>query len=206
MVMLSSIILLTPLSHANAKDTNIILLFGDSIIAGYGLSVNNSLSVKLELLLQQKFPAVRVINGGVSGDTTAGGRNRLDWTLNRRRPDLVIVALGGNDVLRGIPPEVTRDNISAMLDVLKRQNIPTILSAVQAPDSYGRIYQEKLDAAYKELAEIYDVPLYPFLLADVFGNTAMMQADGIHPNAQGTELIAKKLADYITTSDLLTTP
>lgn len=181
------------------------MLFGDSIVAGYGLPAEETVPAKLEALLKQKHPGVTVVNGGVSGDTTAGGRSRLEWTLDRHRPGLVIVALGGNDVLRGIPPAVTQDNLEAMLELLKRRNIPTVLSAVQAPDSHGATYREQLDAIYKELSRRYDVPLYPFLLADVFGNAGLMQPDGIHPNAQGAEYIAKGLAEYLITSNYLNT-
>lgn len=159
--------------------------------------------MQMELLLKEKYPDARVVNGGVSGDTTAGGRSRLEWTLDKHRPGLVILALGGNDVLRGIPPAVTRDNLTAMLEVLKQRNIPTILSAVQAPQSHGAAYGQQLDAAYKGLAERYAVPLYPFLLADVFGQTGMMQQDGIHPNAQGAGRIAKRLAEYVIASGYL---
>ena len=191
------------LSHASARETNVILLFGDSLIAGYGLPEEDSVPTKLEVLLKKQLGDARVINGGVSGDTTAGGRSRLEWTLNRNRPRLVVLALGGNDVLRGIPYEVTRDNLAAMLNLLKQRNIPTILSEVRAPDSHGKIYGEKLGEVYKGLAKSYGIPLYPFLLTEVFENSEMMQIDGIHPNAKGAELIALKLSDYILAPDYI---
>ena len=159
----------------------------------------------MELQLGKKHPGVKVINGGVSGDTTAAGRSRLEWTLDKNRPNLVILALGGNDVLRGIPPAVTRDNLKAMLKLLKERNIPTILSAVQAPDSHGAAYGKQLDAAYKELSKQYGTPLYPFLLAGVFGNTELMQPDGIHPNPQGADYIATQLISYIEASSYFST-
>lgn len=173
------------------------MLFGDSLIAGYGLSAEDTIPAQLESLLKEKHPGVKVVNGGVSGDTTAGGRSRLEWTLDRHRPSFVILALGGNDALRGIPPAVTRDNLAAMLDLLKQRNIRTMLSAVQAPDSHGAAYRGQFDTIYKELAEYYGTPLYPFLLTGIFGNPSLMQADGIHPNAKGAELIARDLAEYI---------
>jgi len=198
--LLSIIVCCAPLFHANAKDTNIILLFGDSIIAGYGLGAEDSVPAKMEQMLKEEHPDIRVINGGVSGDTTAGGRNRLEWTLERQKPDLVILALGGNDVLRGIPPAVTRDNLMAMLEMLKQKQIPTILSAVKAPGSFGLAYSTQLDVAYTQLAEQYGVPLYPFLLTEIFGKSHLMQSDGIHPNMQGAEHIAKQLSEYLVAS------
>lgn len=180
------------------------MLFGDSLIAGYGLPAEDTVPTKLESLLRGKHPGVKIINGGVSGDTTAGGRSRLEWTLDRHEPSLVILALGGNDVLRGIPPAVTRENLTAMLDLLKQREIQTILSAVQAPDSHGATYGEQLEAAYKDLSKDYNIPLYPFLLADVFGNAGLMQPDGIHPNAQGAQRIAQRLAQYLMTLDYFT--
>jgi len=203
--LLSILLCCLSLSHVNAKDTNVILLFGDSIVAGYGLGAEDSVPAKMESLLKKKYPDAKVINGGVSGDTTASGRSRLEWTLDKQRPGLVILALGGNDVLRGLPPAVTRDNLTAMLELLKQRNIPTILSAVQAPDSHGATYRKQFDAAYKELAEQYGTPLYPFLLADIFGNNGMMQPDGIHPNAQGAEHIAKLLVGYLIESGYFST-
>ncbi len=193
-------------SPVSAQDTNVILLFGDSLIAGYGLPGEDAVPVKLEAMLKKNDTNVKVINGGVSGDTTAGGRSRLPWTLNRHEPDLVIIALGANDMLRGIPANVTRDNLAAMLELLKSQSIPTILSAVRAPDSHGAIYREGLDTVYKDLAASYAVPLYPFLLEGVFGNPALMQADGIHPNAQGAAVIAKQLADFISVHSVVRGP
>jgi acyl-CoA thioesterase I len=183
--------------HANAKET-IILLFGDSIIAGYGLAAEASVPARLQAILLDKHKEINVVNGGVSGDTTSAGRSRLAWTLDKHHPDLVILALGGNDVLRGMSPNLTKENIFAMLEVLKRLNIPTILTAVRAPSNLGSAYSEQLDAVYTEAAKNYNVPLYPFLLNDTYGKNELMQSDGLHPNAKGAELIAQNLAEYLT--------
>lgn len=185
------------LSHAQDANSTSILLFGDSIIAGYGLNEEDSLAVQLERRLNDAGYAVDVINGGVSGDTTSAGRSRLAWMLGRHKPDIVLLALGGNDVLRGIAPAITRENLDAMLAELHRRNVTAILSAVRAPSNLGAAYQAELNAVYTDLAEQFRVPLYPFLIEKTFGQQSYMQEDGIHPNAQGIALIARDLADYL---------
>lgn len=192
----------TPLFHASAKDTTRILLFGDSIIAGYGVPKEDAVPAQLEKKLNEKEDAYAVVNGGVSGDTTSGGRSRLEWMLKKHTPDLVILALGGNDVLRGIPPSVTKENITAMMELLKSNNTPVVLSAVQAPASLGEPYQKEFNRIYADAATEYDAPLYPFLLTHTFGNNALMQPDGIHPNPDGAAVIAARLADYLHTEVL----
>ena len=189
-------------SPVSAKDKTILLLFGDSIIAGYGLEAEESLPAQLQAILE-KDHAVQVINGGVSGDTTGAGRGRLAWTLNKHHPDIVLLALGGNDVLRGIPPRITRENIAAMLALLKEREITTVLSAVWAPDNLGEAYREQFNAIYPKAADQYGVPLYPFLLSKTFGNKDLMQSDGIHPNAEGAKLIAHDLAEYFKEDEAL---
>ena len=138
-----------------------------------------------------------MINSGVSGDTTSAGLSRLAWTLKRNQPDVVLLALGGNDVLRGINPESTRKNLDAMLQILQDSNVAVIFSRVQAPSSLGQDYMDSLDQAYTELAAKYEVPLYPFLLEDVFTNPEFMQADGIHPSPAGVKVIANGLGQYM---------
>lgn len=190
-------------SYANAKEPASILLFGDSIIAGYGLSEEQSVPARLQALLRENYPGTVVINGGVSGDTTAAGRSRLAWTLDKHQPSMVMLALGGNDMLRGISPQVTRNNIVAMLDMLRQRGIPTVLSAVEAPDNWGRQYRDQFNAIYTDAAKTYNVPLYPFLLIETYGRNEMMQPDGIHPNANGADLIARGLAKYLEQSRAL---
>jgi len=173
------------------------MLFGDSIIAGYGLDESDSLAVKLASSINKQQPRVKVINAGVSGETTSAGLSRLAWSLKRNSPDIVLLALGGNDVLRGLNPATTRNNLDAMLKILQAQDVQVIFSKVQAPANLGQEYIKQLDAVYTELAQKYDVPLYPFLLQDVFSKPHFMQRDGIHPNAAGVNIIAKSLGDYI---------
>ena len=182
---------------AQEKTVPTVLIFGDSIVAGYGLKPEEILTVRLQSIMEQKGHHVSIINAGVSGDTTSGGRARLAWTLKKHHPAVVVLAIGGNDLLRGLPPALTRENLTAMLDELKAQKIKVILSAVQAPPSFGVAFAAEFNKIYPELAQKYDVPLYPFLLEKTFGQATLMQKDQIHPNAQGAELIAQALADYL---------
>ena len=186
----------SPVSHAEEKSATSILLFGDSIIAGYGLAKLQKLDHKLETILNEEGYLIKVINGGVSGDTTAVGRNRIKWALEKHNPDIILIALGGNDLLRGYPPQVIKSNVEAMIKTAREKNVFVILSAVEAPLNYGVDYKKQFNAIYTELAEQYSIPLYPFLLKGVFGKTLYMQKDTIHPNEKGIDEIAKGLADY----------
>lgn len=185
------------ISHVKAKTATSILLFGDSIIAGYGLSEEDSLSFQVENLLREDGYNVEVINGGVSGDTTSSGRSRLEWTLKKHHPDIVLLALGGNDVLRGFSPDITKQNLDAMLSILKANNVRVIFSRVHAPLNLGLEYKQKFDSLYSDLADKYDLKLYPFLLENTFGNKALMQNDQIHPSADGVKVIAKDLSEHL---------
>lgn len=186
---------------ATAADTSAapirIVAFGDSITAGYGLQPEDALPARLEAALKAKGYAVAVTNAGVSGDTTAGGRARLDWTL-AEKPDLLILALGGNDGLRGLDPAKTRENVDAMLARLKAQNVPTILVGMLAPRNLGPEYARVFDPLYGELAKKYDVPLYPFLLEGVAVDRALNQPDGIHPNPKGVDVIVERMLPTVT--------
>ena len=191
-------------SSVSAEYKTTLLLFGDSIIAGYGLAAEETVPAQLQAILEKEH-SVQVINGGVTGDTTSGGRGRLAWTLDKHHPDIVVLALGGNDVLRGIPPRITQENIVAMLELLKEREITTVLSAVQAPNNLGEGYLEQFNAIYTKAADEYDVPLYPFLIHKTFGNKELSLSDGIHPNAEGSKLIAHDLAEYLKERELGTT-
>ena len=184
-------------SHANDKTASKILLFGDSIIAGYGLSQEDSLPARLEELLKKDGYNVHIINGGVSGDTTGSGLSRLKWTLEKHNPNIVLLALGGNDVLRGFSPDVTKRNIETMLKILKEKDVQVVFSEVQAPLNLGINYKRKFDSIYADLSDKYDVPTYPFLLDKTFGDKALMQSDQIHPNAAGVNVIVKDLSEYL---------
>jgi acyl-CoA thioesterase-1 len=176
-----------------------LLMLGDSITAAYGLARDQGLPAKLEAALRAKGRQVTVIDAGVSGDTTAGGRSRLDWAL-ADRPDAVIVALGGNDGLRGVDPRSSRGNLKAILEALKARNLPTMLAGMLAPPNLGADYGREFAAVFQELArENPDVVFYPFLLDGVAGEAALNQPDRIHPNPQGVEEIVRRMTPAVET-------
>lgn len=187
----------TLISHANAQTAISILLFGDSIVAGYNLSEEESLHTKLEQKLQAEGYNVQVINGGVSGDTTTSGLSRLEWVLDNETPSLVVLALGGNDVMRGTSPSLVKKNVNSMLEIIQDRSIDVILSEVEAPLNFGIKYKRTFDEIYEDLADEYDVPLYPFLLKETFGKRGLMQGDQIHPSAKGIDVIAEDLSEYL---------
>lgn len=170
-----------------------IVMLGDSITAGYGLASGDELPARLEAELRSNGHDVRVENAGVSGDTTAGGLARLDWAV-QGAPDLVIVALGANDGLRGIDPADTRANLNAIVDRLQAKGVTVMLAGMYAPPNMGRDYADAFNRIFPEIAAEQDVALYPFLLEGVAAEPALNQADGIHPNAKGAQRIAERMA------------
>lgn len=164
-----------------------ILAFGDSLFAGYNLGPDEGYPERLEPALRARGINARVIDAGVSGDTSAAGRQRIAFVLDNMAtpPDLALVELGGNDLLRGLPPAQTRENIAAILAELKKRDIPVLLMGMRAPPNLGVEFQAEFDALYPALAQEYDVPLVPFFLAAVFDQPALIQDDRIHPTAEG---------------------
>lgn len=188
--------LLATVSSANAADSQSIVAFGDSLTAGYGLPAEAAFTTQLDASLKQMGLDVEVVNAGVSGDTTKAGLARVDWSV----PDgtsLVILELGANDALRGISPVETRANLGAMISKLKSRNIPVLLAGMLAPPNMGAGYERAFNAIYPELAKQHNVPLYPFFLQGVASIEKLNQADGIHPNAEGTMVIVKQLAPVV---------
>ena len=177
----------------------LILAFGDSLYAGYGLKRGESMPAHVEALLRQEGVNAKVVNAGVSGDTTSAGRKRLSFALDNlpRKPNLVMLGLGGNDVLRQIPVAETRANMTAMLDELRRRNIPVVLTGMRAPPNLGPDYVASFDRMYPELARQYRADLYPFVLAGVLGERRLMLPDGIHPNAKGVDVMATQIAPLV---------
>jgi len=169
-----------------------ILVLGDSLTAGYGLPAEEAFPVQLEQALRQTGRTVKVLNGGVSGDTTAGGLARLDWAL-ADKPQLVIIELGANDALRGLPPEQTRHNLDAIMTRLKQQGIAVLLTGMRAPRNLGSDYYNKFDQIYPELAARHGVAFFPFFLDGVAAVPKFNQEDGIHPNPAGVRLIVCNL-------------
>lgn len=175
-----------------------IIAFGDSLFAGYGLDPRDAYPEKLENALRAKGVNADVINAGVSGDTTAAGLNRLEFTLAAQDapPALFILELGGNDLLRGIPTDQTRANLAKMLTVLQDQKVPVLLMGMRAPPNYGPEFQAEFDAMYRDLAKEYGAALVPFWLEDIYRDPALFQSDRIHPTADGIErLVAATLPD-----------
>jgi acyl-CoA thioesterase-1 len=166
--------------------------FGDSLTAGYGVKVNESFAAQLQMALQAKGHKVTIINAGVSGDTTAGGLERLAWTL-QPKPDGVILELGANDALRGVDPKETRANLDKMLAVLISKNIDVLLAGMKSPTNWGPDYAKEFDAIYPDLAAKYHVALYPFFLEGVALDRAYTQPDGLHPTAKGVAEIVKRI-------------
>ena len=180
--------------HANntTESTLRLLVLGDSLSAGYGLQPADSFPAQLEEALHDAGYDVRVINAGVSGDTTAGGLSRLAWALSDK-PHIVLLELGGNDALRGLPPAETYANLDAILARLEDHAISVILAGMQAPRNLGEDYTTAFDAIYPRLASKYDLPFYPFFLEGVALDPALNQADGIHPNPAGVREIVRRI-------------
>jgi acyl-CoA thioesterase-1 len=174
-----------------------IMAFGDSLLAGYGLSSDaDNIPSQLEKRLKADGHDVKLINAAVSGDTTTDGLARLDWSL-ADKPDMVLLELGSNDALRGQDPEKTRANLDQILARLKAANIPVLLCGMLAPRNLGPAYIAKFDPIYPDLAKKYDVPLYPFILDGVALDNSLNQADGMHPNKDGVLVIVKRLAPAV---------
>ena len=174
-----------------------LMMLGDSITAGYGLARGDALPARLEAALRARGRAVRVIDAGVSGDTTAGGRARLDWAL-ADNPHAVIVALGGNDGLRALEPRSSRANLAAILDALAAKRLPTMLTGMLAPPNLGAEYGREFAASFSDLArERPGVVFYPFLLDGVAGDLSLNQPDGIHPNVAGVEELVRRMLPYV---------
>ena len=177
----------------------LVVAFGDSLYAGYRLAPNEGLAPQLQAALQADGINARVHNAGVSGDTTAAGKTRLAFVLDNldRKPDLVVLGLGGNDMLRGIKPAETKANMVAMLDELKRRDIPVVLTGMLAAPNLGQDYGNAFNAIFPQLAKQYDAPLYPFFLEGVVTDGALMLPDNIHPNAKGVSRVVEGLSPLV---------
>ncbi len=175
-----------------AKTPQRIVALGDSLTAGYGLQGGEDFASRLQATLISDGLNVKVDNAGVSGDTTAGGKARLEWAVaGDPKPKLVIVALGGNDLLRAIDPAVTKENLRAILKDLQSRNIPALLVGMRSPTNMGPAYRSHFDKIYKDLAKEFDVPLYPFFLEGVAMRADLNLPDGIHPNTKGIDVMVK---------------
>ena len=181
-----------------AEDALRIVAFGDSLAAGYGLLPDEGFTAQLQDWANEGLDSpVTIENAGVSGDTTAGGLARLDWTLGGNPPDAMIVELGANDALRGIDPAETRTNLHAILTRLEEEGIAVLLAGMLAPRNMGADYIAEFEAIYPDLAEEFDVVYLPFFLEGVAGNPALNQDDGLHPNAEGVARMVKHIAPSV---------
>ena len=173
-----------------------IMLYGDSLMAGYGLSQNENLSSALSSMFNVGESKVQIINASVSGNTSSNGLARLDWSL-ADKPDIVILCLGANDMLRGIDPKLTKQNLNKMIEKMLQNGSKVILAGMRSPDSMGKNYQQKFDLIYKELAEEHDLIFMPFLLEGVALERDYLQNDYKHPNTLGVSIMASNLYPYI---------
>ena len=181
---------------ARATGGSIITILGDSITAGFGLPTSASLPVQLQTALARRGVIAQVRGAGVSGDTTAGGLARLDFSV-QADTRVCIVALGGNDLLQGLDPKVTAENLQKILQRLKARRVRVVLVGLRAPPVIGRSYAHDFDAVFATVARREGVRLYTNLLAGVAGHTALLQHDGLHPNAAGATVIAERLAPVV---------
>jgi len=181
------------------REEALVLAFGDSLYAGYGLQPSEAFPRELERALDAAGVPARVHNAGVSGDTSEAGRQRLQFTLDGlpAKPAVALVGLGGNDMLRGLDPARTRANLDAILDEFGRRGIPVILTGMRAAPNMGRDFVADFDSIFPELARKHGAALDPFFLEDVVTNPALMQPDRIHPNAAGVDVIVARVAPIV---------
>jgi acyl-CoA thioesterase I len=172
------------------------VVLGDSLSAGLGLSGSAAFPSRLQKALSDNGIKVDMINAGVSGDTSSGGRDRLDWSIPEGT-EAVILELGANDALRGTDPAVTRGALTDILTRLKARKIAVLLCGMVAPPNYGSEYAAKFNAIYPELSKAFDVPLYPFFLEGVAADARLNQADGLHPTAEGVDVIVKNILPMV---------
>ena len=186
-------IMAAPLSAPLAQSRPLHLVaLGDSLTAGYGLPQEAAFPVVLERALKSKGYRVEITNAGVSGDTSSGGLDRLDWSVPDGT-DGVIVELGANDMLRGLDPSLTRQSIGAIVERLRARNIPVMLAGIYASRNLGPDYVQKFDSLYPDIAKKHDLVLYPFFLDGVAGERSLNLPDGLHPTAKGVEIIVERI-------------
>lgn len=181
---------------SNLTRRRLVLAFGDSLYAGYGMRAEQSFPAALQRELAARGLDVKIVNAGISGDTTGGGRARLGSTLRRlaAKPDLVLLGLGANDALRGVPPAVTRQNLEAMLSGLEDRGIPVLLTGLSSPVGFANPYFARYQRIYPELARRFGVPLEPSLMEGVMLRRQYLLGDGVHPNPAGTQRMAERVA------------
>jgi acyl-CoA thioesterase-1 len=187
---------LTVVQPTFAERPPVLIVLGDSLVAGHGLPQGQSFPDVLRQMLKKDGVDVQIINAGVSGDTTAGGLARLDWSL-ADNPNAAIIVLGGNDLLRGLEPAASYSNLDRIISRLKAKNVAILLAGMQAPRNLGAVYADEFDRIYQKLAQRHNVLLYPFFLDGVALRPAMNQFDGMHPNNAGVKRITKRILPQV---------
>lgn len=185
--------LIPTIGYCNQK----IVLFGDSLMSGYGLDKQFHLSSVLEKNLREKGFDVEILNASVSGDTTSGGLNRLNWLLEKREIDIVVLCLGANDMLRGIKPSIIKKNLNKIIEILQNKNVNILLAGMLSQESLGGEYKSKFDSIYPELAKKFRISFLPFLLDGIALNPEFNLNDGKHPNPKGVNLISDNLEEKL---------
>jgi len=175
----------------------VILIVGDSLSAGYGMKLEQSWPRLLQRHLDNEGQKYRVVNASITGDTTQGGLNRLPGLLSKHEPELVIIELGGNDGLRGLGLQVTRTNLTGMIEQSIQAGAQVLLAGIQLPPNYGSFYTDRFRDMYRELADEFGVLLVPFFMEGVALNPEMMQRDGIHPNAAAQPRLLQNVLDVL---------
>jgi len=187
---------LSTLGAREARAERVIVALGDSLTAGLGVAADEAYPARLEARLAREGYAYRVVNAGVSGDTTAGGLRRVDWVL-RAKPEIVIVALGANDGLRAQSPQAMRDNLAAIVKRLQAAGARVLLAGMRLPPNYGAEYTKEFQAVFPDVARSTGVAFMPFLLDGVAADPRLNQPDGIHPTAAGQQIIADRVWPYL---------
>lgn len=187
------LLLVSSVTHANT-----VLILGDSLSAGYRMSIDQAWPTLLAEKWQQEGRQIEVINASVSGDTTQGGLQRLPPLLERHKPSLVVLELGGNDGLRGLPPPLIERNLKALIALADDSGAQVVLTNIRLPPNYGRRYLQQFEPIFGNLAEAYQLPLLPFFVSPLIGENGMMMDDGIHPTASAQPLIARQVHEFLT--------
>ena len=197
LMLLVSVIPALSLGADAVDDRPRIVAFGDSLTAGLGVATEDTYPARLQRRLDEQGLRYRVINAGVSGDTTAGGLRRVEWVL-KSHPDMVILELGGNDGLRGLNVQETKANLEQIIQRCQEASVTVVLAGMKLPPNYGADYTKAFEAIYPALAKRYRVLLIPFFLDGVAGSASLNQADGIHPTSEGYRIITEKVLEQIT--------
>ena len=187
-----SLLIISSISLAD-KDHSNLLIYGDSISAGYGMDTEKQWSEELQKILIEEKIGLTIINKSLSGETTGGGLSRLEKIIDNSKPSYILIELGGNDALRGYPPAKIKNNIEEMINLSIKKGVKVLLMQIRILPNYGRRYQTSFESIYKEVSEENDIPLIPFMLNDIALNKELMLGDGIHPNATAQPLIAEFL-------------